>query len=81
MPKSRTRVHVHHQPQVHKHKKPASAVLKITFILLLIGLAIGALGSGFNMKWMAISTLTGALGGFLIGLAVDRAAAKKHYND
>lgn len=80
MPKSHTNPHIHKQPPVPHHKKPASAILKITFILCLLGLAIAGLGSGFNMKWTAAGTLVGAFGGFLIGMAVDRTLAKKKYN-
>jgi membrane associated rhomboid family serine protease len=83
MPKSHhshpSHSNIHKPPVAHKNKKPASAIFKITLILLLLGLAIGALGSGFNTTWMAAGSLVGAIGGFLIGLAVDRTLAKKKY--
>ena len=80
MPKSRHRPGVHKQPPppVHENKKPASAVLKITLMICLLGLAIGALATDFTVKWMVAGSVAGALGGFLIGLAVDRVLAKKH---
>ena len=80
MPKSHHRPGIHkpqHQ-QVHENKRPASAVVKITLMICLLGLAIGALATDFTAKWMIAGSIAGALGGFLIGVSVDRVLAKKH---
>ena len=79
MPKSHHRPGIHKvSQQVHKHKKPVSAVLKITLMICLLGLTIGALATDFTVKWMAAGAIAGALGGLLIGISVDRVLAKKH---
>ncbi len=80
MPKSHHRPGTHKLPpqQVHKNKKPASAVIKITLMICLLGLAIGALATDFSTKWMIAGSIAGAVGGFLIGMSVDRVLEKKH---
>ena len=62
MPKSHHRpgIHKQHPPQVHENKKPASAVLKITLMICMLGLAIGALASAFTVKWMIAGAVAGA---------------------
>ncbi|MEO7309712.1 MAG: hypothetical protein ABIX01_04895 [Chitinophagaceae bacterium] len=66
----------HQEAGVHK-KHQQTATTKMAIIFGVAGLAAGALASQLNPAWTLGCAVLGALGGFLIGHGIDKAAAKK----
>jgi len=68
--------HPTHQAATH-NKKTQTATTKMVLIFGVAGIAAGALASQFHIGWTIGAALLGAIGGFLIGQGIDKAAAKK----
>lgn len=78
MPQSRKRKsQLHPTAGSAKAKKARSAVPVAGIFLCLLGMGIAYFAAGANLVWLSVGAVTGAVGGCLFGLQIDKSFSKK----